>query len=169
MEAFIKLFGNLTIADVVTVSVALVFMYKIYTTIRDQLESRWKREKDRDYKVQEVIEQAEQYPEWRKQSIDIQEKLFNTIERLATDIKGIAHTIEEDKADVCRYRILRFNDEILHDVKHSKEHFDQVLDDITEYEQYCENHPEYENNKAVLAIENIKRIYQKCSDENTFL
>jgi len=27
----------------------------------------------------------------------------------------------------------------------------------------------YENNKATLAIKNVKRVYQKCSDENSFL
>lgn len=53
--------------------------------------------------------------------------------------------------------------------KHTKEHFDQILDDVTRYEKFCAEHPEYENNKAVMAIENIKRVYQKCSNDNTFL
>lgn len=75
----------------------------------------------------------------------------------------------EDRVTNCRYRILRFDDEVRHDEKHSKEHFDQILEDITEYEIYCGSHPDYKNSKAVMAIANIKKIYQKCTDEKTFL
>lgn len=84
-------------------------------------------------------------------------------------LNRLAKMIAENEATTCRYRILRFNDEILHDQKHTKEHFDQILDDVTRYEKFCAEHPEYENNKAVMAIENIKRVYQKCSNDNTFL
>ena len=45
----------------------------------------------------------------------------------------------------------------------------ESLMDAAAYEKFCAEHPEYENNKAVLAIENIKRVYQNCSNENTFL
>lgn len=68
-----------------------------------------------------------------------------------------------------RQRILRFNDEVLQGVKHSKEHFDDVLSDIDTYEDYCEAHPDYPNNRAVMAIENIKKIYQKRLTERDFL
>ena len=117
-----------------------------------------------------------QYPEWRKQSLDIQKSLWeaidtvkkaqlNNIERLEV----LTREIGQSEATTCRYRILRFNDEILHEQRHTKEHFDQILDDITRYEKYCDEHPEYENNKATLAIKNVKKVYQKCSDENSFL
>lgn len=67
------------------------------------------------------------------------------------------------------YRILRFDDEIRHGEKHSKEHFDQIIEDIDKYEDYCRDHPKFPNNKVVFAIRNIKNVYQKCTDEGTFL
>lgn len=77
--------------------------------------------------------------------------------------------LDKSEADSRRYRILRFDDEIRHKQNHTKEHFDQILDDITEYGNYCSSHPNYENDKAVLAIENIRETYKKCRDNNSFL
>lgn len=73
------------------------------------------------------------------------------------------------EANTRRYRILRFDDEIRHSQKHTKEHFDQIMEDITEYERYCTSNPNYKNNKAVLAIENIKATYMTCAQTNNFL
>ena len=77
--------------------------------------------------------------------------------------------LDENTASTCRYRLIRFDDELRHHVKHTEEHFGQILDDITTYERYCKEHPNYPNSKAVLAIENIKETYSKCRKENGFL
>lgn len=81
------------------------------------------------------------------------------------------HITKDDEryAKNCRLRILRFNDEILQQKMHTKEHFDEILDDITEYERYCREHPDYKNNKAVLAIRNVENVYQECLAKNKFL
>lgn len=76
---------------------------------------------------------------------------------------------DERYAKQSRMRILRFNDEILQQKMHTKEHFDEILDDITEYEKYCKDHPDYINNKAVLAIRNVEHVYQDCLAKNNFL
>lgn len=81
------------------------------------------------------------------------------------------HVASDDVRAVkqCRLRILRFNGEIMRGVKHTLEHFNDILDDITTYERYCDEHPEYENSKAVLAIENVKRVYLEYEKNNSFL
>ena len=81
----------------------------------------------------------------------------------------VLEKLDENSASTCRYRLIRFDDELRHNVKHTQEHFDQILDDITTYERYCKEHPNYPNSKAVLAIENIKSTYVKCREENSFL
>ena len=75
----------------------------------------------------------------------------------------------EQNAIAYRVRILRFGDEILHGVKHSKESFDQVLEDIDGYEKYCTDHPEFKNNKTVLTTSKIKEVYTECINKNSFL
>lgn len=76
---------------------------------------------------------------------------------------------EERHATLCRSHILRFGDELLHDIPHSKEAFDSILLDIDSYEAYCEKHPCYKNNVALSTIAHIKRTYQKHLDDNSFL
>lgn len=82
-----------------------------------------------------------------------------------------SHIAKDQKNQLrdCRQRILRFNDEILSNIEHSHEHYNQVLEDINDYENYCNTHPEYENNKAILAIENIKDRYKMHMQDNSFL
>lgn len=91
------------------------------------------------------------------------------LEKVEKDVAEVKREVGEGSAVTSRYRILRFDDEILHNIKHSKEHFDQILLDIDVYEKFCEEHPDFKNNLAVMAIEHIKEIYSKCSRENSFL
>lgn len=77
--------------------------------------------------------------------------------------------MEANEAKTARYRILRFDDEIRHKTRHSKEHFDQIIEDVDTYERYCQDHPRFPNEKAVSATDNVKRTYEKCKDENSFL
>lgn len=95
--------------------------------------------------------------------------ILHKLEKVEKDVAEVKREVGESSAVTSRYRILRFDDEILHDVKHSKEHFDQILLDIDVYEKFCEEHPDFKNNLAVMAIKHIKEIYQKCSRENSFL
>ena len=169
MDAFIEVFGEIKIATVAVFIAALIFIWKLYTLVKDHLIKKYKQEEEKERKVREVIEQAAHYPEWHKQSLDIQKKFSGAITSIRDGLGQLGEAIAENEATTCRYRILRFNDEILHGQRHTKEHFDQILEDITRYETYCDEHPKYENNKAVLAITNIKGVYRKCSDENTFL
>lgn len=91
------------------------------------------------------------------------------VNALEKRVDTLNKNVEERAATDARTRILRFGDECLHGEKHSKEHFDQILRDITEYENYCSEHPEFKNNMAVLTIGSIKSIYQKRLADHDFL
>lgn len=95
--------------------------------------------------------------------------VIHKVEKIERDLADVKKEVGENTAVSARYRILRFDDELLHDVKHTKEHFDQILLDIDVYEKYCDSHKDFRNNLAVMAIEHIKIVYQKCSRENLFL
>lgn len=83
--------------------------------------------------------------------------------------KSIIDKIDENEANQARWRVLQFNTEILRGWRHSREEFIDALLMIDRYENYCKEHPNYQNNRAELAIDNIKRIYAKCMEENSFL
>ena len=81
------------------------------------------------------------------------------------------HIDMDDKrtADGHRAQILHFNNELLRPISHTKEEFIEVLAKIDAYEKYCEAHPDYPNNRAVLAIENIREIYKDRLKKRDFL
>lgn len=75
---------------------------------------------------------------------------------------------EKDAIDQ-RNRILLFGDEAVRGVKHSEEHFNQILEDITEYEAYCDAHKDFKNEKTVITSARIKDIYKRCLETGDFL
>ena len=176
MDEIIQAFGGLTVGTVMVLLAGLAAMWRLYKATKTGMIQKYKEEEKEQKKLQDVVNQVAEYPKWHQQSIEIRDKLADSVEEIkkaeqenATRLAEMSRIICENNATTARYRILRFNDELLHGTRHSKEHFDQVLGDITSYESYCAGHPEYENNKAVLAIQHIKRIYQQCITENDFL
>jgi hypothetical protein len=91
------------------------------------------------------------------------------ISETKNDLNILRQECNERDATLSRTHILRFGDEILHGVPHSKEHYEQILIDVDSYEEYCNNHPEYRNNVAVATIKHIKKMYQKHLEEDSFL
>ena len=74
-----------------------------------------------------------------------------------------------DKALDARRRILQFADEIRREVRHSYEHFTNVSEDISFYEHYCKENPNFENDRAKVSIKIINDTYERCMRENDFL
>lgn len=86
--------------------------------------------------------------------------------------KKLDSHIEADEwsaADNWRAQILRFNNELLRPIRHTKEEFVEVLDYIDKYERYCDDHENYPNSRAVLAIENIREVYKERLKKRDFL
>lgn len=97
------------------------------------------------------------------------DEVIKKVNKLDNDLSNLRKVCDEREANGCRTRILHFNDEMIHGANHTKEHFDQILIDISTYEKYCDSHSDYKNNIANFAISHIKTAYAKCSDEGTFI
>lgn len=96
---------------------------------------------------------------------DVIEKLDKVEHRLDEHIR----VDDERNADAHRAYILRFNTELLREIRHTEEDFHEILYNIDCYERYCKDHPEYQNNRAVHAIKNINRVYDECMEKHDFL
>lgn len=105
----------------------------------------------------------------RKIGRAINGEVLEKVDNLEQEIKNMKDTEDERDAKAARARVLRFGDELAHDVHHSKEHFDDVLQDITDYEKYCREHPKFENDRMHLTAEYIKSTYRKCLETHNFL
>ena len=80
------------------------------------------------------------------------------------------HLKEEKERDIISYRtkILRFADEMYMKKYHSKEHFEEILALIKEYNDYCDKHKDFENERTVIAQKLIKDQYAECMRRNSF-
>ena len=96
-------------------------------------------------------------------------EVIEKVDSLSKDVAKNKADDDEQWASLSRSHILRFGDELLHGVAHSKEHFDQILLDISKYEKYCAEHKDYLNDVAHETIKRIKKTYQKCLEDNNFL
>lgn len=95
--------------------------------------------------------------------------LADKVDQLAKDLNTLSDECEKREAITVRNRILRFSDEIYHQMYHSKESFDSILLDITFYDQYCEKHPEFKNKITVMATQQIEEVYKLCMEKNKFI
>lgn len=91
------------------------------------------------------------------------------IEALQKTLNAHIREDENEKARNQRYRILRFYDEICEGRRHSESHFEDILDDISEYEKYCAKHTDFKNNRGVIAMKEIEETYRKIKSKGGFL
>lgn len=101
------------------------------------------------------------------------EKIENKIEENQKEtndkIDKLENRVDEGQAIQSRVRILRFGDDIRRGTTQSQDSYSQVMDDITRYNAYCKQHPEFPNDKTVLTTKIIEEEYQKCLKDNNFL
>ena len=88
------------------------------------------------------------------------------IAEVKTSINKLGERIDENQAILARSHILRFDDELLNDVNHSKEYFSQTLQDIDVYEAFCMDHPNFKNSFATAAINHIRKTYDELLEKH---
>ena len=96
-------------------------------------------------------------------------ELVDKVNKISNELDAHIKKTEEVRIKLVRQRILRFSDDIMLGKGHSHEHYNDIIDDINIYEEYCKGHPDFINNKAIVAIDIIKDKYQECLADNGFL
>ena len=98
-----------------------------------------------------------------------QEAAKRDMERMQATLDNHIREDEDAKARTQRYRILLFYDEMCEKRDHSESHFEDILEDIDDYERYCETHPGFRNNRGTAAMTYIKTKYAKIKSSGGFL
>lgn len=119
------------------------------------LKRKWEKQDKKDELMNELKTTNDKIDELQKTVMD--------------ELKKVRDEAEAYHAKQSRARILQFNDELMRNVLHTKESFDDLILEIDYYENYCKVNPEFPNFKAVAAIDNIKAIYKKRLKENDFI
>ena len=111
------------------------------------------------------------------------EDTLEEIKKIRTELEDVndkfeSHLEEErkykeneavEKQEARKRRMLIFSDEIREGKNHSQERFNQIIEDLDDYEAFCNNHPDYTNNKANASAKLIKRTYEGKLASNDFL
>lgn len=101
------------------------------------------------------------------------DKKMSSIENQVSSVEDTLNDhVKENKLESvrsCRSRILRFHDELRHGTLHTEEHYNEIISDIDDYEDFCKQNPDYPNMKAEVAISDIKEEYKLHLRENSFL
>lgn len=82
LDEFLKTFGDITISQVVMVVLSIVFIVLVYRKFRDYLIKKHELDTARDEEIKECLTAVRKYPEYRQQSIKIQELLEGEIQEL---------------------------------------------------------------------------------------
>lgn len=91
LEEFLKIFGDVTILQVVELVFSIIFILFIYKKIKEYFEEQYKKQEERDSKIEEALASTRKYPEYRQQSIEIQQMLQTEI----NEIKDTQTQLEE--------------------------------------------------------------------------
>lgn len=91
------------------------------------------------------------------------------LSKVQLKIDGLETEVRENAIENCRTQFTRFGDELRHGVRHSKDHFDQTLMNITKYEQYCQAHKDFANDVTEATARLIKKNYEERLEKNDFL
>ena len=151
---------------IIAMVVAVIGSNALWGFIQFLMERKDNKE-DCSKKIIEMIEKLdekfdEKIAELDKRSNQRNEKLDKKIDKLDGELteRGII---------ACRVRILKFMDEIIEGWQHSKDSYNQIIQDITNYERYCSEHPLFKNHQTVATIEHIKADYQERLEKNDFI
>ena len=97
---------------------------------------------------------------------DKESAILSEIKTLSGRVERIENSLDERDAVLARTHILRFQDELYNNVKHSKEYFEQTLDDIQTYNQFCNDSPKFANGRTKAAAKFIQDEYDRLFKEH---
>ena len=97
---------------------------------------------------------------------DKQGEILKAIEKLSGEVEAVKADAEQRDAIMARTHILRFRDELYNNMKHTQEYFDQTMDDIEVYDQFCADHPDFANGSTKAASRFINEEYNRLFKEH---
>lgn len=89
LDAFLGVFGSMTIAQFVMIISAIIFLCAVYKKVSEYLMKKHDLAQEKDAQLKEALDAAKKYPEYRQQSIKIQEHLENEIQVLRDTVDKV--------------------------------------------------------------------------------
>lgn len=90
------------------------------------------------------------------------------IKAISEKLDALDKKVDENQATTIRVRILQFEDSLQSGKEHSKDSWNQVMDDISRYEQYTNSHPNFKNNITEASVKHINKVYSKLLEKHAW-
>lgn len=115
MNEFLEMFGGLTVASLMKVALSIVFLVFVYKRIKQYFETRLNAEREKDEKLEKCLASIGKYPEYREQSLNIQDSLQGQIDELKKNqgevvegLKDLRATMEKRERNKLRSKLLQY-------------------------------------------------------------
>lgn len=95
MEEFRVLFGGVTLWQVVELGLALGFALALYKKVKNYILERHDAEQTRDEQLAKALDSINRYPEYRAQSLKIQQELRGEISELRSSQQQTAQRLQD--------------------------------------------------------------------------
>lgn len=105
----------------------------------------------------------------RQRRKDRDDKVMKKLDDISTAVEEQKNATEERFIRLDRSAIIQFADEISRKVAHSSEAFDDILEAIDRYNNYCQAHKDFLNSKTEISAKLIKDTYKECRAEHKFI
>lgn len=95
LDAFVAMFGDITVLQVVEFFLAAACVYILYKKISKVLIEQHEAQKVKDEQLKEALDGVHKYPEYRQQSLKIQKELQGDIQELREAQQELRHTQQD--------------------------------------------------------------------------
>ena len=113
-DAFIQVFGDVTLLEIVLCGGAVLFMLAMYKKFSDHIVKKHDEEQERDAKLEEAYDGVHnRYPEYRQQSLQIQKDLTARMDSMGAAIDGLVQSLANMKEVTDRRDRSRLKDRLL--------------------------------------------------------
>lgn len=87
---------------------------------------------------------------------------------LQKELDELKNDVQQDKVDNWRWNILDFGNTCRNDRRHTKEEWAHVIDQLKQYESYCERN-KIDNGRIEEESKYLRSLYQERLQKNDFL
>lgn len=118
MNEFLKLFGSITVSDIVVFITACAFLAGFYRKLKKYLVSKYEIEKSKDDQLKEILEVVKDFVEYKEQSVKVQEITNNEIKELKVIQQNNAERIDKIEEENRQRECNRLRDIILQNYRY---------------------------------------------------
>lgn len=114
LQEFLTICGNITLSQIITVSLAIAFFITLVIKLKKYLDKKeaiiiqkHEAEKEKDEQLKSVLAEVAKYPEYREQSRKIQKQLQNEIDNIKEILNDMQKKQERRERNKLRDKLLQ--------------------------------------------------------------